>query len=585
VIVARVLPNVTGLDKHFDYLVPKRFASLVTIGTIVRLPLHGRRVGGWVTALAESQVDPDSLKEIAAVTGAGPSVELIELAEWAAVRWAARRRHFLATASPERAVRQVPGGRRTGRVVEPRSGATTTILESGGGVLRLPPTADPLPCVYSAVALGPTLVVVPGLDDARLMGARLRRAGLTVAVMPDDWALAAGGVDIVIGARTAAWAPCPGIAAAVVIDEHDEAMQSERSPTWHSRDVVVERCRLAGVPAVAVSPCPTVSALHWHPATRPPVSRERDGWPIVDVVDRSDQEPWRRSLVTSALIGHIRDHDRRVVCVLNTTGRARLLACRRCRALARCERCEGAVAVLDTGGPGPKGPDSDGVASGALVCGRCGTVRPAVCLECGSSAFANLRPGVARLGEELTAAAGRPAVTVTGADQGPPPPAGLYLGTEAVLHRVAAADVVVFVDFDRELLAPRYRASERAMSLLARAARLVGPRGRGGRIVVQTLLPGHEVIRSAVLADPGRLADHDALRRRALGLPPYRALAAVSGAGSDDFVADLHGVEVAGGAGSYLIRADDWMSLGVALLDARRPRGSRLRIAVDPPDV
>ena len=53
VIVARVLPNVTGLDKHFDYLVPERFAPLVTIGTIVRIPLHGRRVGGWVTALGE----------------------------------------------------------------------------------------------------------------------------------------------------------------------------------------------------------------------------------------------------------------------------------------------------------------------------------------------------------------------------------------------------------------------------------------------------------------------------------------------------------------------------------------------------
>ena len=233
------------------------------------------------------------------------------------------------------------------------------------------------------------------------------------------------------------------------------------------------------------------------------------------MVDRSDQEPWRRSLLTSTLIGHLRDHDRRVVCVLNTTGRARLLACRRCRALARCERCEGAVAQIDPG---------------ELVCGRCGAVRPAVCLECGSSAFANLRPGVTRLAEELTAAAGRPAVTVTGADPAPPPDAGLYVGTEAVLHRVPTADVVAFLDFDREMLAPRYRANERAMALLVRAARLVGPRRRGGRIVVQTLLPGHEVIRAALVADPGRLAEHDALSRQALGLPPYRALAAVSGA-------------------------------------------------------
>ncbi|HEX4980389.1 MAG TPA: hypothetical protein VFV63_01770 [Ilumatobacteraceae bacterium] len=569
-IVARVLPNVTGLDKQFDYLVPERFAALVAIGTIVRVPLHGRRVGGWVTALDEPQVDPAALKELTGVTGAGPSADLIALAEWAGVRWAARRRHFLVAASPARSVQYVPAGQRTGRVVEPRSGATTSMLTTGGGVLRLPPTADPLPCVYSAAALGPALVVVPGLDQVLLMGARLRRAGLTVAVVPDEWAAASGGVDIVIGTRTAAWAPCPGIAAAVVIDEHDEALQSESSPTWHARDVVVERCRRADVPVVVVSPCPTVSALHWRPAVRPPVSREREGWPIVDVVDRSDQEPWRRSLLTSTLIGHLRDHGRRVVCVINTTGRARLLACRKCRALARCERCAGAVAQVDTSG---------------LVCGRCGASRPAVCLECGSSAFANLRPGVTRLGEELTAAAGRTAVTVTGADSAPPPAASLYVGTEAVLHRVTAADVVAFLDFDREILAPRYRAGERAMALLVRAARLVGPRKRGGRIVVQTLLPGHEVIRAAQLADPGRLAEHEALSRRTFGLPPYCALAAVSGAGSDEFVTGLHGVEVSGGDAHYLVRTDEWMALGTALLDAERPRGSRLRIAVDPPDV
>lgn len=573
-IVARVLPNVTGLDKHFDYLVPDRFAPVVTIGTIVRVPLHGRRVGGWVTALDEPQVGPAALKEITGVTGAGPSAELFALAEWAGVRWAARRRHFLVAASPARAVRHLPLGQRTGRVVEPRSGATTSMLTTGGGVLRLPPTADPLPCVYSAAALGPTLVVVPALDQVLLMGARLRRAGLTVAVVPDEWAAAAGGVDIVIGTRTAAWAPCPDIAAAVVIDEHDEALQSETSPTWHARDVVIERCRRADVPVVVVSPCPTVTALHWRPAVRPPVSREREGWPIVDVVDRSDQEPWRRSLLTSTLIGHLRDHGRRVVCVINTTGRARLLACRTCRALARCERCTGALAQMDT---------SD-LVLGEMVCGRCGATRPAVCAECGSSAFANLRPGVTRLGEELTEAAGRKAVTVTGADSVPPPAASLYVGTEAVLHRLTAADVVAFLDFDREILAPRYRAGERAMSLLVRAARLVGPRARGGRIVVQTLIPGHDVIRAAQLADPGRLAEHEALNRRTLGLPPYRALAAVSGTGSDEFVAGLHGVEVAGGDAHYVVRGDDWMALGQALLDVARPRGSRLRIAVDPPD-
>ena len=519
-IVARVLPNVTGLDKHFDYLVPERLAASVTIGTLVRVPLHGRRVGGWVTALGEppqvGRVDQHSLKEIAAITGAGPSVDLVGLAEWAGVRWAARRRHFLVAASPTRAVRQLPSAAAHGSRRRAPFGARPRRSSARVGECYASPRRPIRSRACTAPRpLGPTLVVVPALDQARLMGARLRRAGLTVAVVPDEWTSAAAGVDIVIGARTAAWAPCPGIAAAVVIDEHDEALQSEGSPTWHARDVVIERCRRADVPVVVVSPCPTVTALHWRPVTRPPVAREREGWPILDVVDRSEQEPWRRSLLTSTLIGYLRDHDRRVVCVINTTGRARLLACRQCRAIARCERCEGAVASVD----------ASATESGALACGRCGATRPAVCLECGSSAFANLRPGVTRLGEELTAAAGRPAITVTGADPDPPPAAGVYVGTEAVLHRVAAADVVAFLDFDREILAPRYRAGEQAMALLARAARLVGATGTRRTDRGADVPPGSP--RDSRCATRRSRA----ARRTRSGRPPHARIASVSSAG------------------------------------------------------
>jgi primosomal protein N' (replication factor Y) len=568
VTVVRVLPNVTGLDKHFDYIVPDDDRERLTIGTQVRVPLHGRRVAGWVLG-GSSDTARHGLKPITRITGHGPAPELVELADWAADRWAGRRRNFLAAASPPVAVPVLPGPNRTGRRPEPSSPASRALLADRGGVLRLPPTSDPLPAVLSAIGVGPTVVVVPGHDDARLMAARLRRAGLAVAVVPEQWAAAAGGVDVVVGTRTAAWAPCPGLAAAVVVDEHDEALQDEGSPTWHARDVLAERCRRAGVPLLLVSPVPTVTGLHQRTLVRPPPRRERDGWPIVHVVDRTGELPWRRSLVTSELVVQLRAPDRRVACVVNTIGRARVVACRTCRELARCATCGAAEALTD---------------DRRLRCPQGHGDRPSVCAVCGATAFANLRPGVTRLREELEAAAARAVVQVTGATD-ELPAADVYVGTEALLHRVAAVDTVVFLDFDRELLAPRYRAAEQAMALLALAARRVGPRASGGRILVQTYLPEHEVIRAAVLADPGRVAEAEAERRALLGLPPFGALAEVSGTGSAEFLASLDGVEVGGGPDRHLVRAPSWDVLGPALRRGTRVAGSRLRVAVDPPRV
>ncbi|HEY8092931.1 MAG TPA: hypothetical protein VID93_04090 [Acidimicrobiales bacterium] len=580
--VARVVPDVTGLDKQFDYLIPDHLRDEVDVGTMVRVALAGRRVGGWVVGVGspDDAVPVAKLRPLAKVTGHGPPAELVALAAWAARRWAAGRlRPFLVAASPVRAVPVVPAAARSGVVPGPVDPGSARLLAAGGGVLRRPPSADPVPVVLAAVATGPALVVTPSVDEARLLGARLRRAGLTVAVVPRDWAAAAGGVDVVIGARAAAWAPMPVLGAVVVLDEHDEALQEERVPTWHARDVAVERARRAGVPFLLVSPVPSLAALaRWGDRLHVPSrNEERAGWPILEIVDRTQDEPWGRSLLSSALIRSLRDPSRTVVCVLNAPGKARRLACRSCRALQRCERCQAAVSQTRGGG---------------LRCARCGTERPVVCQVCGSSAVVVLRPGVSALRDDLEAAGGRPVAEITGADRdgGPearPADVGVFVGTEAVLHRVSSADVVAFLDIDDELLAPRFRADEQALGLLARAARLVGPRVGGGRILVQTRLPNHEVLQAALHADPGRLTAPAMARRVELDLPPARAVALVSGSGAEELAASLGshpGVGVAGPSdGRYLVRAADADALAEAL--AAVPRPTRVRIEVDPPRI
>jgi primosomal protein N' (replication factor Y) len=150
---------------------------------------------------------------------------------------------------------------------------------------------------------------------------------------------------------------------------------------------------------------------------------------------------------------------------------------------------------------------------------------------------------------------------------------------------VTEADAVAFLDFDQELLAPRYRASEEAFALLARAARLVGGRRPGSRVLVQTRVPNHEVLDAALHADPARVSDAEARRRRDLGFPPAKAMAAISGPGADEFVATLGtplGIDVLGPSkGTWLVRAASPDELADALARVTRP-AARLRIEVDP---
>ena len=103
---------------------------------------------------------------------------------------------------------------------------------------------------------------------------------------------------------------------------------------------------------------------------------------------------------------------------------------------------------------------------------------------------------------------------------------------------------------------------------------------------MQTFLPRHEVLQAALHADPGRLVDPERARRQLLGLPPFMALAALSGAGSDAVAEALRGrdgIQVGGGAGRWSVKAPTWERLGEAVIATPRPKGSRIRVEVDPP--
>ena len=221
----RVLPDETGLGKTFDYLVPPGWEGQVEVGTRVRIALGPRRVGAWVVETAVAPPAGVELKPLAKISGHGPAAELLDLAEWARWRWAAKTPvPFLRTASPERNVVALPA--RPSRaapapaVADPVVGpAAADALAGGPTVLRLPPTADLAAVAQAAAGVGDALVICPSHRLARHVAARLRRAGVAVALHPDEWARAAAGGCTVVGTRAAAWAPAPDLAAVVVLDE------------------------------------------------------------------------------------------------------------------------------------------------------------------------------------------------------------------------------------------------------------------------------------------------------------------------------------------------------------------------------
>ncbi len=567
----RVLPDVVGIDRAFDYVVPTSWeadgrAERVVVGSMVRIPLAGRRVDGWVTAV---EVEPESgvrLVELVKLRGMGPSPELLDLAGWAAWRWAGRRVAFLRAASPERMVAAAAKRRPRDPVPAGPRDVFDDAFDHGVATVRVAPDDDGLGVALAACRRGDALILTADTARARHLAVALRRAGVSVALAPDEWAAAAGGATVV-GTRSAAWMPMPDLAAVVVIDEHDERFKEERTPAWHAREVALERARRAGVPAVMTSAVPSLEALRAGPLLRRDRSIERDDWPIVDVLDRRDEDPTKSGPFAADLRRHI-DGDRRVVCVLNRTGRARLLACAACGELVRS----------DDGGQIMRLVDDE------LVSADGSERRPVVCTGCGSTTLKTLRMGVERAREELEAFLGEPVDEITAASE-QRPQRRVAIGTEAVLHRIDRADVVVFLDFDQELLAVRQRAAEQAMAMISQAARLVGGRGSGGRVVVQTRQPEHEVILAAGRGDPSLVAVAERDRRRPLRLPPYGAQVSISGEGAAaliDSFGTVEGVQVRGPLdGRWLLRAESHTPILDRLAEIERP-AARVRIDVDP---
>ena len=177
--------------------------------------------------------------------------------------------------------------------------------------------------------------------------------------------------------------------------------------------------------------------------------------------------------------------------------------------------------------------------------------------------------------------------------------ARVLIGTTVALRRVDRCDLVAFLEFDMLLASPHYRAEEVALALLAEASRLVGAKSGSGRLLVQTRQPDHPVLRSVAEANPEIFSKHDSQLRQDLLLPPFAAVAKITGEEAEEFVKVLRSelrssdagdvlgdIDVMGPdqEGTWLLRSGNHETLCNFLLTISEVPES-VRISIDPPSL
>jgi primosomal protein N' len=554
----RLVTEVSAVDRPFDYRLPDPL-SHVGVGDRLRVDFHGRSVRAWVLGDGD---DTPELKSVRTWLGYGPPPAMTDFLAWAARRWYAPLATLYRAATDDRLHKVLP--------VAPTAPVVDAPLDFAPGVWQLAPTTDPLDLVLSAYATtrgnGTLIVVTPTEAWAERLAGRLVRRGIPATSGRDAWANARAGWPVVVGARGTAFAPAPRVAGAVVLDADDDAYRSGQFPYYWAPEVLAERCRRDDAPVWASAPWPsplvrTLGTVHADPAGT-------HGWPSVTVDDRRSRDPHEGVLGEAALrAAHAAlasDNEVAVAVLLQRLGAGRLLGCRRCGELARCADCGRACEESPEG----------------LICpdGHPGVV--AFCVGCGATAFRRVRSGVTTLARDVALQLGHEVTEITAQSSGVIA-TRVVVGTEALLGRVRKCGVVIFVDADQYLTAPRSTARRAFVDAVGRAGRLVGSRREGrGSIVVQTRRPDDPVITAVVSEDLTLLSAEEDETAQVLGHAPYAAHAVVSGEGAATFVATVPNLTVRETSEGFVLRAATMDALVAALNSVPRP-AAPIRVSVE----
>ncbi|HMM49932.1 MAG TPA: primosomal protein N', partial [Miltoncostaeaceae bacterium] len=346
----------------------------------------------------------------------------------------------------------------------------------------------------------------------------------------------AGQARVVLGARSAVFAPIADLGLVIVDEEHDGSYKQDQTPRYDARQVAARRARAAGAAVIYGSATPRPET--WQALRHLTLTTRADGSspPAVEIVDMRTQPPGPVSRPLARALHAAIGRGEKAIVLASRRGFALMALCRSCGWIARCPDCD--VALVYHREP-PR-----------LTCHHCGyhAPPPTVCPKCRSVDLA--RQGVGSQGLEGalrrivpharlvrmdgSSVAGRGAVARL-LDEFAAPGGAILLGTQMVAkgHDLPTVTVAAVIDADAPLQHADFRAEERAFGLIVQAAGRAGRRGEAARVIVQAYEPQARAVQLGARHEVEGFMVGELARRAEHGLPPFAHLVRIVMDGPD----------------------------------------------------
>mgnify|MGYP003878653271 CR=1 FL=1 len=410
-----------------------------------------------------------------------------------------------------------------------------------------------------AIVLVPEIVLTP--QTVRRFTERFGRvavlhSGLTQTQRHHFWRQVAGGwADVVIGARSAVFAPTPRCGVIVIDEEHEGSYKQDQAPRYHAREVAIKRAQIERIPLILGSATPSLEswtrARQAPPREGPPVYRLLTlprrvrglALPRVELIDMRQAARMRRGIhLLSPRLEHLLratvERGQQAILLLNRRGYSNFVYCASCGQVVQCRYCDTTMTYHRSVGASVAFPTTaQGVHTGQLHCHYCLAVNPLpqTCEACGRK-LSLFGLGTQRVEEELGHKL--PQVRFARVDSDTMQTSRDYertleafgrreldvlLGTQIIAKGLDYPNVTLVgvVSADTALALPDFRAAERTFQLITQVAGRAGRGDLGGLVVVQTFQADDPTIRAAVAQDFDSFAGRELAQRRSVGLPPY----------------------------------------------------------------